>query len=530
MGQKLTTDPYDYRYYVDATVLQKIKELVNNDSSSLVYANLISSVKVGADQTTQKTIEETKADIASETSTTVNTSIDLKKALDVLRFKEDESNPYYPKGENATPEAIAEFKAQYQNAQEIMAAHVGTDPHKITELPSRVVVAQKDYLLQSIKQARQEEVNAETEKLTSIQQNTLELRSQFETAKQALKDLQNLDPNTMTLDGQQEHTINLNEAQQKVTELRTQIYQNLADSKTARESIKETEKTLSKTDKQFKKSLVKAEKKIAKEERVTFKQMVKNFKNNIVNKIEERRTEKALEEILGKEESPAPQNEEAPQQPVEEKAETKENTTQPANEDKKLAENEKPVVLSAEETAAKEAAKATQQTTTTTKEKIDFKSMTDEQLRDYVTFNFDADKSHELGGIATGDLTGVPGSSIPTEIIPAAVEFLSRHPNIPSIELKNLHGIDLTITPESTPEMLAEQWQTTIDALHNQPKIEEDTQHVINENALTDALTAMGYSPEAAAEGASAAIAAAEMQKAQTPAQPQPEPPTGMEE
>ena len=150
MGQKLTNDPYDYRFYIDAAVLAKIKEMVNNGSSTS-YLNILNSIKVGPDQTTVKPVEDVKAAITNE-ATTENTSIDFKSALDILRFKNDPSNPYYPKGENATPESIQNFTQQYETAQEIMLAHVGTDPSKITDLPSRVVVAQKDFLLQGVKQ------------------------------------------------------------------------------------------------------------------------------------------------------------------------------------------------------------------------------------------------------------------------------------------------------------------------------------------------------------------------------------------
>ena len=125
------------------------------------------------------------------------------------------------------------------------------------------------------------DIKIEKAKLEDIQGKTNTLKSQYETAKDKLKNLRNLDPNTMTLDGQQEHTIELNKAQQEVTELRTQIYQNLSDSKTARDNIKETEKTLSKTDKQFKKSLKNVEKRIPKEERISFKERVKNLEKEL---------------------------------------------------------------------------------------------------------------------------------------------------------------------------------------------------------------------------------------------------------
>lgn len=348
MGQKVTSDPFDYRFYVDDAVLVKIKELVNSNSMSPVYANLVNSVTVGKDQEVNKTIEEKKADVSKEETKASETSIDFKRALDVLRFKKDESNPYYPKGENATPEAIEEFNLQYDNARDIMTTHVGTDPKKVTELPSRVVVAQKDYLLQSIKQSRQDAVNSETAKLADIQTETNGLKSHFESAKAELNRLQGIDPNTMTIDQQQAHAQNIAQAQNNVTNIRALIYNNLSSSKEIRENIKNTENALSKTDKDFKKSLKSAERKINKEERTSFKQMVKNIKTSVSNKIEDYKTQKAFDQILGKEEtqtSTAPQTEVVKNEPVKENAEE----AQPVN--------GKPVVLSAEETAAKEAAK-----------------------------------------------------------------------------------------------------------------------------------------------------------------------------
>jgi len=531
MGQKLTNDPYDYRFYIDAAVLAKIKEMVNNGSSTS-YLNILNSIKVGPDQTTVKPVEDVKAAITNE-ATTENTSIDFKSALDILRFKNDPSNPYYPKGENATPESIQNFTQQYETAQEIMLAHVGTDPSKITDLPSRVVVAQKDFLLQGVKQARQDEVKTESEKLSTIQTNTVALKSQYETAKSELARLQSLDVSAMTIDQQQAHATALAQAKQSITDLRTQIHNNLSESKTTRENIVTAEKTLGKTDKEFKKSLKKAEKKVAKEERVTFKQHVKNIKSSIKERIADRSLESAFQNIVGKddiqdmtpptiqpESNPtASTTEETTTTPTEITSTSEETTTTPTvstDTEDTLDSNTRPVVLSAEETAAREKAKP--ETAIPTEQKgLDFKSMSDEQLGSYVEFNLDQDKSAETG-IVSGHLTGVAGS-ITDQIIPAAVEYLSRHPNMTTIELKNLNGVDLSINQDSTAESLAEQWQTAFDAKRNQTQIADEaptTVASVDTAALTAALTSMGYTPQEAAAGASAAINAAEAQKAQT--------------
>ncbi len=88
----------------------------------------------------------------------------------------------------------------------------------------------------------------------------------------------------------------------------------------------------------------------------------------------------------------------------------------------------------------------------------DFKNMSMDKLTAYVRFGIN-DNGPQMVPYLSGGM-----GSITEEVIPAAMEYLSRQPNMASIELKDLNGIDLNITKDSTLEGLASQWEAAMQA------------------------------------------------------------------
>ncbi len=88
----------------------------------------------------------------------------------------------------------------------------------------------------------------------------------------------------------------------------------------------------------------------------------------------------------------------------------------------------------------------------------DFKNMPIDKLLAYVRFGINDNGPHKVPYLSGGM------GSITEEVIPAAMEYLSRNPNLASIELRDLNGINLNITQESTLEGLVSEWTTTMDA------------------------------------------------------------------
>ena len=98
-------------------------------------------------------------------------------------------------------------------------------------------------------------------------------------------------------------------------------------------------------------------------------------------------------------------------------------------------------------------------TKTAINQKLDFKTMTMDQLMSFLNLGI-----NDNGPTPVTYLTAALGQNITENVIPAAIEFLARNPQLPSVDLKNLNGIDLHLTRESTLEDLTAQWKTSIEA------------------------------------------------------------------
>ena len=138
-----------------------------------------------------------------------------------------------------------------------------------------------------------------------------------------------------------------------------------------------------------------------------------------------------------------------------------EQTSETVQENATIETQEPQIVISPEEQTNIEVSKvenanlSNQANTITPRQ--DFKNMPINQLTAYVRVGINDNGPHKTrfleGGL--GDIT--------EEVIPAAMEYLSRS-GLESIELKNLNGINLNITRESSLEELAGEWTSKFEA------------------------------------------------------------------
>lgn len=253
-----------------------------------------------------------------QTPTAENTAVSYKR-LDMLRWKMDETNPYYPKAVDGVipEEALKSFNASYEMSLEILKASIADHGIKegLKNIPGRVIAAQKDFItnaFKEIKEARsqktEEELKTIADKIygvtnTETGEHTNGLKEKFASLRQEISEArERLAHPESLMEGEAEQLrTKIASCQQEMTKTNDEVKELLDKQEEIQKAQKEADKQFAKEDKTLSKEFKGIEKRVAKEEKITFKQKYENWKNER----QQRKDEARIAKLLG-EDKPTP--------------------------------------------------------------------------------------------------------------------------------------------------------------------------------------------------------------------------------